>query len=210
MELAVFETTKLTVLFRIALKRVDVIVISTKRILPIIQHQCRCSHYKRTVDSHHARRPISLRPERGRAPKKYCPPPPDSPGVGDAYRVVRLANSHVSRRPCLRKTRGRFHAGLGMREKAYGPANGGRVTGRTATAGPVSGFTAGWPGNGIGRLKAAAASVHHGDRLLPAGAARACTETNMQHTHTNNGTGKTTRRKRQEGRAHVCVCVCVR
>jgi hypothetical protein len=38
-----------------------------------------------------------------------------------------------------------------MREKAYGPARGGRVTGLYTTAGPRSGFTTGRPGAGIGR-----------------------------------------------------------
>lgn len=40
-----------------------------------------------------------------------------------------------------------------MREKAYGPAKGGRVTGLYATAGPRSSFTVGRPGAGIGRNK---------------------------------------------------------
>lgn len=69
------------------------------------------------------------------------------------YRVDRLANNQVSCRACFRKTRGLlFHNGAGMRENAYGPASGGLVTGRTITAGPMSGFTTVWPGDGIGRL----------------------------------------------------------
>ena len=38
-----------------------------------------------------------------------------------------------------------------MREKAYGPAKGGRVTGWYTTGGPRSGFITGNPGAGIGR-----------------------------------------------------------
>jgi len=52
---------------------------------------------------------------------------------------------------CMRKTLGLFQTGVGMREKAYGPARGGRVTGLYTTAGPRSGFTTGRPGAGIGR-----------------------------------------------------------
>lgn len=67
------------------------------------------------------------------------------------YHVDRLVNSQVSCSACDRNTRGLSHTGAGMRENAYGPASGGRVTGRMAKAGPLSGFTKGRPGDGLGR-----------------------------------------------------------
>jgi len=68
-----------------------------------------------------------------------------------SYPEERLVKSQVEAISCMRKTWGLFQTGVGMREKAYGPAKGGRVTGLYATAGPRSGFTTGRPGAGMGR-----------------------------------------------------------
>lgn len=67
------------------------------------------------------------------------------------YPEEKLVKSQVEAISCMRKTWGLFQTGVGMREKAYGPARGGRVTGLYTTAGPRSGFTTGRPGAGIGR-----------------------------------------------------------
>ena len=67
------------------------------------------------------------------------------------YPEEKLVKSQVEAISCMRKTLGLFQTGVGMREKAYGPARGGRVTGLYTTAGPRSGFTTGRPGAGIGR-----------------------------------------------------------
>lgn len=71
---------------------------------------------------------------------------------GCAYPEEIFAKSQVSAISCGRNTRGLFHTGIGIREKAYGPARGGLVTGRNTTGGPMSGLSAGRPGAGIGRL----------------------------------------------------------
>jgi len=67
------------------------------------------------------------------------------------YPEEKLVKSQVEAISCMRKTWGLFQTGVGMSEKAYGPARGGRVTGLYTTAGPRSGFTTGRPGAGIGR-----------------------------------------------------------
>lgn len=73
-------------------------------------------------------------------------PIPPSPS---SYHVDKLVNSQVFWSACVRKTRGLFHTGAGMRENAYGPASGGRVTGCTTVPGPMYGFTTGWTGDWI-------------------------------------------------------------
>lgn len=56
------------------------------------------------------------------------------------YPEEKLVNSQVSLISCIRCIRGRFQYGFGIREKAYGPANGGRVFVISRCAGPISVF----------------------------------------------------------------------
>lgn len=46
---------------------------------------------------------------------------------------------------CIKKTRGLFQTGNGIREKAKGPANGGLVASLCVIGGPISGRNVGTP-----------------------------------------------------------------
>lgn len=58
----------------------------------------------------------------------------------NSYPEEKLTNKNESLISFMRWTRGRSQYGFGMRENAYGPANGGRVLVLKTCAGPISVF----------------------------------------------------------------------